>query len=210
MIDIRMPQLGESVTEGTITAWRKAPGDAVEVDEFICDVTTDKVSFEVPSPEAGVMAEVLAAVGTAIPVGAVIARLAAGAPAVIRGNAAEIAVLAQRQPVAAYAAGLATVVIATGATDEVVDGRRRIGTPNGHPLMARVTAMGCAGAAIVAAFLTVTQDRLEASAAAMIALGVAGEIAAEHAAGPGSFASAYLDALYGLDAGKLATRARTA
>ena len=81
MIDIRMPQLGESVTEGTITAWRKAPGDAVEVDEFICDVTTDKVSFEVPSPEAGVMAEVLAAVGTAIPVGAVIARLAAGAPA---------------------------------------------------------------------------------------------------------------------------------
>lgn len=81
MIDIRMPQLGESVTEGTITAWRKAPGDAVEVDEFICDVTTDKVSFEVPSPEAGVMAEVLAAVGAAIPVGTVIARLAADAPA---------------------------------------------------------------------------------------------------------------------------------
>ena len=134
--------------------------------------------------------------------------LAAGAPAVIRGNAAEIGVLAQSQAFSAYAASLATVLVATGETDEVVDGRRRVVTPNGHPLMARVTAMGCAGAAVLAAFLTVAEDRLDASAAAMIALGVAGEIAAEHASGPGSFASAYLDALYGLDAGKLATRAR--
>ena len=60
MIEIRMPQLGESVTEGTIVGWRKQPGDRVELDEFICDVSTDKVTFEVPSPQTGRLAEVLA------------------------------------------------------------------------------------------------------------------------------------------------------
>ncbi len=76
MIEIRMPQLGESVTEGTITSWIKKPGDAVDADEFICEVSTDKVTFEVPSPEAGVLSEVLVAEGAVVPVGAVIARLA--------------------------------------------------------------------------------------------------------------------------------------
>jgi pyruvate dehydrogenase E2 component (dihydrolipoamide acetyltransferase) len=79
MIEIRMPQLGESVTEGTITSWCKKPGDAVNLDEFICEISTDKVTFEVPSPKAGVLLEVLAAEGAIVPVGAVIARLAAEA-----------------------------------------------------------------------------------------------------------------------------------
>jgi pyruvate dehydrogenase E2 component (dihydrolipoamide acetyltransferase) len=82
MIDIRMPQLGESVTEGTITLWHKRPGDAVDLDEYICDISTDKVTFEVPSPQAGVLAEVLAAEGAVVPVGDVIARLSVQPPAV--------------------------------------------------------------------------------------------------------------------------------
>ncbi|MDP3548610.1 MAG: hydroxyethylthiazole kinase, partial [Phreatobacter sp.] len=73
---------------------------------------------------------------------------------------------------------------------------------------ARVTAMGCAGAAITAAFLAVAEDPFEATGAAMLTLGIAGELAAETARGPGSFAAAYLDALYGLDTLELASQAR--
>ncbi|MGI6855033.1 dihydrolipoamide acetyltransferase family protein [Mesorhizobium sp. 1B3] len=76
MTDICMPQLGESVTEGTITTWLKSPGETVEIDESICEVATDKVTFEVPSPQAGTLAEVLAPEGSVVPVNAVIARLA--------------------------------------------------------------------------------------------------------------------------------------
>lgn len=77
MIDIRMPQLGESVTEGTITGWRKKPGDAVALDEPVCEVSTDKVTFEVPAPQAGRLAEILVPEGTVVAVGSVIARLEA-------------------------------------------------------------------------------------------------------------------------------------
>ncbi len=134
--------------------------------------------------------------------------LATLGPAHIRGNAGEIAALAPGEDLRALAARLETVVAATGETDVVTNGERLVGIANGHPLMARVTAMGCAGAAITAAFLTVAEDHFEAAGAAMLALGVAGEIAAETARGPGSFATAYLDALYGLEAPELAARAR--
>ena len=134
--------------------------------------------------------------------------LAALGPAAIRGNGAEMAVLGAEGDARALAARLGTVVAATGETDVVTDGRRLAGIANGHPLMARVTAMGCAGAAVTAAFLAVADDPFEATGAAMLALGIAGEIAAETARGPGSFAAAYLDALYGLDALELAAHAR--
>ena len=58
MADITMPQLGESVTEGTITQWFKAVGDSVAVDELLFEVSTDKVDTEVPSPVAGVLSEI--------------------------------------------------------------------------------------------------------------------------------------------------------
>jgi len=134
--------------------------------------------------------------------------LAALGPAVIRGNGAEIAVLGD--DAGALALRLATVVAATGETDVVTDGRRLAAVANGHPLMARVTAMGCAGAAITTAFIAVGEDAFTATAAAMVVLGIAGESAAETARGPGSFASSYLDALYLLDADDIAARARIA
>jgi hydroxyethylthiazole kinase len=129
-------------------------------------------------------------------------------PKVLRGNEAEIAHLSQGQSIGDFARTHGVIVAATGTTDHLMNGEREIGIPNGHPLMGRVTAMGCANAALIAALLTVADDPFEGCAAAMLAAGVAGEIAAEHANGPGTFAAAYLDALHGLDSGKLATRAR--
>ena len=58
--EIRVPTLGESVTEATIATWFKKPGDAVEVDEMLCELETDKVTVEVPSPVAGVLQEIVA------------------------------------------------------------------------------------------------------------------------------------------------------
>ncbi len=134
--------------------------------------------------------------------------IAALGPAAIRGNGAEIAVLGMESDARALALRLGATVAATGETDMVTDGRRLATVANGHPLMARVTAMGCAGAAITTAFLAVAEDAFSATAAAMIVLGVAGERAAETARGPGSFASAYLDALDALDGAEIAARAR--
>jgi 2-oxoglutarate dehydrogenase E2 component (dihydrolipoamide succinyltransferase) len=78
-----MPQLGETVTEGTITKWYKQVGDAVAADEALFEVSTDKVDTDVPSPVAGTVTEIVAPEGATIPVGALIARVgdAAGAPA---------------------------------------------------------------------------------------------------------------------------------
>ncbi|EGV40551.1 2-oxoglutarate dehydrogenase, E2 component, dihydrolipoamide succinyltransferase [Corynebacterium glutamicum] len=83
--DVEMPELGESVTEGTITQWLKAVGDTVEVDEPLLEVSTDKVDTEIPSPVAGTIVEILADEDDTVDVGAVIARIgdanAAAAPA---------------------------------------------------------------------------------------------------------------------------------
>ncbi|WP_339704550.1 2-oxoglutarate dehydrogenase complex dihydrolipoyllysine-residue succinyltransferase [uncultured Sphingosinicella sp.] len=80
-IDVVIPALGESITEATVGEWLKKPGDAVKVDEPIVSLETDKVAVEVPAPSAGVLSEQLAAVGDTVNVGAVIARLEAGAAA---------------------------------------------------------------------------------------------------------------------------------
>ncbi|MEJ8572532.1 dihydrolipoamide acetyltransferase family protein [Microbaculum marinum] len=81
MIDVVMPQLGESVTEGTIASWRKAIGDPIAADEPLCDVSTDKVAFEVPSPGAGILSEILAEENHVVAVGSVIARISASGDA---------------------------------------------------------------------------------------------------------------------------------
>ncbi len=83
MAEITLPQLGETVTEGTITRWFKKVGEAVAADEPLFEVSTDKVDTEVPSPIAGVLAEIRVAEGDTVPVGTVIAVVgdSAGAPA---------------------------------------------------------------------------------------------------------------------------------
>ena len=145
------------------------------------------------------------------------AALAGLHPACIRGNASEIMVLAgatgektrgvdsTRASADALASArqlaLATgsVVAVTGATDYVTDGRQLLGLANGHPLMARVTGLGCTATALVGAALAVEQDRFAAAAAGLSFLAIAGEIAAERSPGPGSLQLHLLDALYQLD-----------
>ncbi|HHU68217.1 2-oxoglutarate dehydrogenase, E2 component, dihydrolipoamide succinyltransferase [Corynebacterium sp.] len=78
--DVEMPELGESVTEGTITQWLKSVGDSVEVDEPLLEVSTDKVDTEIPSPVAGTLLEILADEDETVDVGEVIARVGSGAP----------------------------------------------------------------------------------------------------------------------------------
>jgi 2-oxoglutarate dehydrogenase complex dihydrolipoamide succinyltransferase (E2) component len=78
-VAVTMPKMGISVSEGTILEWRKQPGDWVEADETVCDVTTDKVDVEIPSPASGRLARILANPGDTVPVGEPIAEIDAGA-----------------------------------------------------------------------------------------------------------------------------------
>ena len=76
-----MPKMGISVSEGTILEWRKQPGDWVEADETIADVTTDKVDVEIPSPATGRLARIVAEAGDTVAVGEPIAEIDSGARA---------------------------------------------------------------------------------------------------------------------------------
>src|SRR5215510_6559970 len=81
-MDVLMPQLGETVTEGKITKWFKAAGDAVKPGDNLFEIETDKVSMEVPATSAGVLSEIRVAAGAVAPVGAVVAVIAGGGVAV--------------------------------------------------------------------------------------------------------------------------------
>jgi len=81
MADIRVPTLGESVTEATIGKWFKKPGDAVAVDEPLVELETDKVTIEVPAPAAGVLADIAAKDGETVAVGALLGQIKEGAAA---------------------------------------------------------------------------------------------------------------------------------
>ena len=80
-VEVTMPQMGVSVADGTILEWRKRPGDWVEADETLCDVTTDKVDVEIPSPASGRLDRILVEAGENVPVGTPIAAIDAGAAA---------------------------------------------------------------------------------------------------------------------------------
>src|SRR5687767_15011205 len=73
--DVVMPQMGESIAEGTVSKWLKKVGDKVDRDEPLLEISTDKVDAEIPSPAAGVLTEILANEGDTVPVNAVIARI---------------------------------------------------------------------------------------------------------------------------------------
>ena len=158
-------------------------------------------------------------------------------PRVVRGNASEIIALARLSAVPpdasagalpaggrgvdslaqaadaleaarrlARATGAAVVV--SGAVDYATDGVRTIAVRNGHPMMPRVTGLGCTATAIIGACLAVEPDALAAASHGMVLLGLAGELAGESAAGPGSLQVGLLDALYTLDDAAILARAR--
>ena len=145
-------------------------------------------------------------------------------PWAIRGNASEIlglagevgrgrgvdavtgsaeALLAARR----LAAETGAVIAVTGAVDYVTDGAQAVALENGHALMTRITAMGCAASAVVAACLALDADRPRAVAHALSMVAVAGEMAAASARGPGSMQVAFLDALPAIDCARLRVHA---
>ena len=81
LVEVAMPKMGICVSEGTILEWRKEPGDWVEADETLADVTTDKVDVEIPSPAAGRLARIVVEAGDTVEVGATIAEIDGGAKA---------------------------------------------------------------------------------------------------------------------------------
>ena len=74
-VDVVMPQMGVSVSEGTVTKWNKQVGDQIEADETLLEISTDKVDTEVPSPASGVVSEILVEEGATVDVGTVLARI---------------------------------------------------------------------------------------------------------------------------------------
>lgn len=148
-------------------------------------------------------------------------------PAIVRGNAAEIATLGglaaeirgvesmgvevePRTIALETARKLEAVVAITGATDVVSDGSRTVTVENGHPMLGKVTGTGCMATTIVAGFAAVEPDAAMAAAGGLVAFGLAGERAAQTAAGPGSFHVALYDALAALTADDIRQNARIA
>ncbi len=103
MADIRVPTLGESVTEATVGKWFKQPGDAVAVDEPLVELETDKVTLEVPAPAAGVLGEIAAKNGDTVGVGALLGQIKEGAGAAQAKSAAPTAKVADAPKAAAPA-----------------------------------------------------------------------------------------------------------
>lgn len=113
--EIRVPTLGESVTEATVATWFKKPGDTVAVDEMLCELETDKVTVEVPSPSAGTLGEIVAAEGTTVGVDALLATLTEGA-----GAAPAPAKAAASAPAAASGGGAQSVDVMVPTLGESV------------------------------------------------------------------------------------------
>lgn len=137
-------------------------------------------------------------------------RLLALRPTLVRGNRDELQGLsdAAGDPALAIAQQSGAIVAMTGAEDQVCDSQRTHHVRNGSTWMDTVTGIGCALSALSAAFLAVADDPFNGAVAAVLTAAVAGELAADHAHGPGSFAVAFLDALHHLGPEQIEARAR--
>jgi len=116
MTEIRVPTLGESVTEATIGKWFKQPGDAVAVDEPLVELETDKVTIEVPAPAAGTLSEIAAKDGDTVAVGALLGQIKEGAGAPAKA-AARPAPAAETKPAAKPAPAPAAAPPKVAASD---------------------------------------------------------------------------------------------
>lgn len=119
----------------------------------------------------------------------------------VRGNATEMAALSFD-----LAAAQGVTRVTTGKVDRIESGSASFAVAHGHPLMTKVTGIGCAAGALIAACCAVEGNKAVAAAAALTAYGIAGEIAAERCRGPGSFEVELIDAVAAMDAATLAAR----
>ncbi|MEA2358828.1 MAG: hypothetical protein QOI62_2088, partial [Solirubrobacteraceae bacterium] len=118
-VQVTLPQMGESVTEGTVLEWHKAEGDHVEADEVLVEISTDKVDAEVPAPASGTIAKIHVAEGDTVSVGSVLAEIATDREAVLDGGEADGEVGAG--PAAEAEPPVAETAEAPPAAGEVVD-----------------------------------------------------------------------------------------
>ena len=146
-------------------------------------------------------------------------------PQVIRGNASEILAIAQAamttkgvdstasadeavEVAQTLAKKTGSVISISGKTDYITDGKTIHKVTNGHKLMGNITGTGCAATALTGAFASVNDDYLVAATEAMLAMGIAGEMASEEADAPGTFQIKFLDALYKLNEDEIKKRMR--
>ena len=120
-VNVLLPQLGESVTEGTITRWLKNVGDKVSIDEAIVEISTDKVDTEIPSPSAGVISEIRVVQDQVAPVGAILAVISTSASAAVSAPAPVAPVVSTPAPVVAPPVVAQPVVAQPVATPQVVN-----------------------------------------------------------------------------------------
>ncbi|WP_313614985.1 hydroxyethylthiazole kinase [Agrobacterium sp.] len=126
-------------------------------------------------------------------------QLLALSPTIIRGNAAEMELFEET---------VNSLRIQTGPQDHLSIGKRSVRVSNGHPWMAKVTGTGCLSGGVIAAFMAVEPDPLLAASAALCVTGIAAQLAATYANGPGTFEPAFLDALSAISRQDIITHAR--
>ena len=177
LVDVTMPQMGVSVAEGTVVAWRVGVGDAIEAEQTICEISTDKIDTEVPAPVSGVVTEILVDVDQTVEVGTVMARIAveggaavdarrrpavdadaAAPPAAARApestSAGEPVPAAERGPARSHAPGrrYSPVVARIAAEHDIdlstVEGTGRGGRVRKQDVLALVNGNGRAGSAV--------------------------------------------------------------
>ena len=166
-IDVVMPQMGESIAEGTLSKWLKKVGDAVKRDEPLFEISTDKVDAEIPAPTAGVLAEIIVSEGQTVAVQTVVARIETEKGAAVGGGApagagsAAAGNGAKAEPATAGAPPKSQVATASAAVQ--------------HPSAAPATAASRAGGAAASAAASTLEGRLRTRSSPLVR-----KIAAEH------------------------------
>jgi 2-oxoglutarate dehydrogenase E2 component (dihydrolipoamide succinyltransferase) len=152
IVDVKVPQLSESVAEATLLQWKKKPGEAVAIDEILIEIETDKVVLEVPAPSAGVLAEILVADGGTVTAEQVIAKIdsaglaGATAPSAAKPAAATPSAVASAAPAAAQAGGSKSDIAMPAAMKMMADNNMATGSVAGTGRDGRVTKGDVIGA----------------------------------------------------------------
>jgi len=152
IIEVLVPQLSESISEATLLDWKKQPGEAVEADEILIEVETDKVVLEVPAPQSGVLTEIVKGDGSTVTAGEVLARIdtaakAAPAPAPAEQAAAEPAAAPAEAPKAAVKSSVASpaagkILSEKGIDPATVEGTGRAGRVTKADALSATAASG--------------------------------------------------------------------
>lgn len=177
-IDVVVPAVGESITEVTIASWSKKDGDTVKMDEVICELESDKATFELPSPENGVIT-IVAKAGDVVPIGGVVAKIAVGAAASTAPAATPDKPAATEEKAASgnnYAAGHPSPVAAKVLAEKGIDPANVQGTGVGGRIMKEDALKANATPAPQATTPSAPTPAPKAPASAPVASGVEGRI----------------------------------